>query len=424
VASVARQIVDLPYHPRDLQREVHAELERKRFGVLVCHRRFGKTVLAINELIKQVVSCTRERPRVAYVAPLYRQAKAVAWDYVKHYCRPIPGVTFNEAELRADLPGGRRLQLFGSDNADTLRGIYLDAVVLDEYALMAPRVWSEVLRPALSDRGGTALFIGTPLGSNHFKELYDWGATQPDWVVRTYRASETGILPPEELAAAQAAMSEDHYAQEFECSWTAAIQGAYYGRLVEAAERDGRVTRVPYDPALPVETWWDLGIGDATAIWFAQRLRSGEVHLIDYYEASGEALAHYVQQIQSRPWVWGDHVLPHDVRARALQTGRTTEEAFRELGLKPVVQAAHKIEAGIEAVRVLLPRCWFDAERCRRGLDCLRQYRKTWDDARQIFADRPLHDFTSHGSDAFRYGAMHAPRRGWEPIVYDNRGII
>jgi hypothetical protein len=219
-------------------------------------------------------------------------------------------------------------------------------------------------------------------------------------------------------------MSEDHYAQEFECSWTAAIQGAYYGRLVEAAERDGRVTRVPYDPALPVETWWDLGIGDATAIWFAQRLRSGEVHLIDYYEASGEALAHYVQQIQSRPWVWGDHVLPHDVRARALQTGRTTEEAFRELGLKPVVQAAHKIEAGIEAVRVLLPRCWFDAERCRRGLDCLRQYRKTWDDARQIFADRPLHDFTSHGSDAFRYGAMHAPRRGWEPIVYDNRGII
>jgi len=412
------------YAPRPLQERLHGSL--KRFNVLVAHRRFGKTVFAINELIARAAECERETPRYAYIAPFFNQAKDVAWEYLKRYTAAIPRVAINESELRADLPGGARIRLYGADNPDRLRGLYLDGVVLDEYAQMHPRVWPEVIRPALADREGWAVFIGTPMGRNQFCELYEAARKNDDWLAARFPASATGVIPAVELAAARAAMSEDQYAQEFECSFAAAALGSYYGKPLAQAEAEARIAAVPWAPRLPVVTAWDLGIGDSTAIWFCQQ--SGrEARLIDYYEASGVGLDHYAKLLREKPYVYGDHILPHDAEVRELGTGRSRVETLRSLGIEPRVLPAARIEDGIDAVRNLLPRCWFDAGRCARGLEALRQYRRDYDDRLKAFKARPLHDWTSNAADAFRYLAMGLRRddADWaQPIKYEDRWIV
>ena len=391
------------YAPRPLQTEIHREL--KRFSVLVCHRRFGKTVLCINELIDRALNNDKSRPRYAYVAPLYRQAKQVAWDYLKHYARPLPGVKMNESELRVDLPGDRRIQLYGADNPDALRGIYLDGVVLDEYAQMSPRVWSEVLRPALTDRGGWAIFIGTPRGRNAFWRLYEHARAEPGWYAARHRAGETGVIPAAELEAARRDMSEDEYAQEFECSFEASLPGTYYAKALAEAEAQGRIANAPWDPAVPVHTAWDLGIGDSTCIWFIQQV-GRELHWIDFHEASGVGLDHYAKTLREKPYVYGEHLLPHDARARELGSGRTRVETRAALGIPVRVVPRQAVEDGINAVRNLLPQSWFDADRCARGLEALRNYRREWDDRLGVFHPAPLHDWASHAADAARTAAM------------------
>jgi len=414
----------LPYAARAEQAALHAD--RTRFKAIVAHRRFGKTVFAVVELLLGAMENGRRAPRYAYVAPFYRQAKAVAWDYLKYHGSRVAGARFHESELRCDLPNGARISLYGADDPDSLRGLYLDGVVLDEYAQMDPRAWSEVIRPALADRAGWAVFIGTPLGRNGFWQLYERAKAAPDWRAVLHRASETGVLPATELAAARAAMSEEEYAQEFECSFDAAIRGAYYGKLIAAAEADRRIARVAYEPQLPVHTAWDLGVGDATAIWFFQRLRR-EVRLIDYYESSGVGLDHYARALQARGYGYGDHLLPHDARVQEMGSGKTRVETLQGLGIRPRVLGNHRLEDGINAVRLLLPRCWFDAEKCARGLEALRHYRSEWDERRQAFRERPLHDWSSHAADAFRYLAMGLREPGEErmPLIrYDDRGIV
>jgi phage terminase large subunit len=418
--------IKIPYSPRPLQLDAHDA--GKRFTLLVCHRRFGKTVYSINQLIRAAVTCKLTNPRFAYLAPLYRQAKAVAWDMLKLYSRPIPGMQYNEAELRADFPNGARISLHGTDASDNLRGLGFDGVVLDEYGQMPSRLWPEIIRPALADREGWSIFIGTPKGFNSFYDLYESIKDDPDWYVRIHRASETGYVPQKELDAARKQMSDETYNQEFECSWHAAIQGSYYGRLLDEAMREQRVGKVNHDPALLVETWADLGIADATALWFAQR-NGPEIRLIDYYEASGEALGHYAKVMEDKAkaggWKYGDHVFPHDVRVRSLDTGRTRIEALQSLGIEPSIVPNHRIEDGIESVRRMLKNCWFDELRCKHGLDALRQYRAQYDDARRTFRLKPYHDWASHAADSFRYGCMHAPaQHHWEPLQYDNTGIV
>ena len=280
----------IPYKPRTLQAELHERLDR--FNVLVCHRRFGKTVFAINEMIRLVLSCDKDKPRAAYMCPLFKQAKQVAWDMVKHYSRVVPGVVFNEAELRADYPNGGRLQLFGADNADALRGIYLDGVVLDEYAQISPRAWSEVIRPALADRKGMAIFIGTPQGHNSFYDLYDKAETLKGWNRELYKVSDTKLLDDEELEAMKAEMTEDEYAQELECSWTAAIKGAFWAK--ELVEIESQIRAVPYDANYPVITECDLGIADSFSIWYIQEL-AGEIRVIDYDEYTGMGLPEIIK---------------------------------------------------------------------------------------------------------------------------------
>lgn len=362
-------------------------------------------MLCINELIDRAIRNKLPRPRYAYMAPYYRQAKAVTWDYLKAYTLPIPGTKHHETELRVDLPNGARIQLFGADNYDALRGIYLDGVVLDEYAQMPPKAWTEVIRPALADREGWAVFIGTPKGRNSFWDLYDQACKSDGWFAALYRASETKIMPQAELDAAKKDMTPEEYEQEFECSFTAAILGSYYGALMAQLEGMGQIMRVPPEPGMQVHTAWDLGIGDSTAIWFFQ-LVGKEVHVIDYYEASGAGLDHYAKVLQSKPYVYGGHILPHDAGNNQLSTGTTLQNTLASLGIAGDVLPRADLEDGISAVRMLLPKCWFDAEKCERGIEALRQYRRDFDEKLQAFRVKPLHDWCSHAADAFRYLAV------------------
>jgi phage terminase large subunit len=395
------------YQPRTLQADLHRRL--KRFSVLVCHRRFGKTVLAVNELIDRALRCGRERPRYAYIAPYRNQAKQISWDYLQAHLRPIPGVLFNQAELRADLPNGSRITVYGADNPDSMRGLYFDGVVFDEFAQMPARLWSEIIRPALADRKGWAVWIGTPMGRNSFFEIYEYARTtsDPEWFAAMYKASETGILDPAELDSMRREMAdEDRYQQELECSFQAAVIGAYYGPQMREAEEGNRVTRVPAEPHVKVTTAWDLGIGDSTAIWFCQRVGK-EIRLIDYYEASGVGLEHYAKILQERGYVYGEHLLPHDVRVKELGTGVSRLDTLDKLGLRNVrVIPQLDVADGISAVRGLLPRCWFDTDKTKRGRDALAQYRREYDDRLKAFKSRPLHDWCSHAADAMRYLAV------------------
>ncbi len=403
------QKVSTGYVPRPLQAEIHKSL--RRFNVLVLHRRFGKTVLSINEMNDRALRNTRKNPQYAYIAPTYGQAKRVAWEYIKDFTRKIPGAKANEADLRVDIPRPNRedkirIMLLGAENPGSIRGIYLDGVVLDEYAEMDPTIWSQVIRPALSDREGWAIFIGTPKGQNHFYSLYSQAQSYEDWYVRLFRASETGVIAQSELEAAQREMSEEEYEQEFECSFTAALVGSYYGKLLDKAEKDARICNVPYDPNVPVDTFWDLGIGDTTAIWFCQTVGQ-EFRLIDYLEEGGQGLDFFVRELKKKPYIYREHTLPHDARARELGTGKSREETLRGLGLRQLyILPRWGVDDGIHAVRMLLPKCWFDKVKCERGILALRNYQRKWDSKNQIFLAKPKHDWASHGSDAFRYLAM------------------
>jgi hypothetical protein len=395
--------ITIPYKPRPLQREIHKSL--KRWNLLVCHRRFGKTVFAINELIKQAAKNDKKMPRYAYVAPYYKQAKQIAWDYLKDFTRPIPGIKVNESELRVDFPWGARIQLFGADSPDSMRGLYLDGVVLDEYADMSPRIFSEVLRPALSDREGSAIFIGSAKGGTPFYDLWERVKDEPDWFVKVYPASETGVIAEGELEDARKIMDEDEFNQEYECSWTASIKGAYYGKQLAEAQESDRIGKVPYDPRLPVHTAWDLGVGDSTAIWFYQVLGQ-EIRIIDFHEDSGEGLPYYAKILDQKGYKYGDHWAPHDIQVRELGSGKSRIETAKMLGITFRIVPNLSIDDGINAVRNTIPRCWFDAKACELGLQALRNYRKEYDDRRQEYKPRPLHDWSSHAADAFRYLAV------------------
>jgi hypothetical protein len=392
----------IPYEPREQQEEIHHAIEQHRFTVVVAHRRMGKTVSAINHLIKAAIECDKPNPRFAYIAPTYSQAKRVAWDYLLEYTRPL-NATANIAELRVDF-WGRRVSLYGSDNPDSLRGQYFDGVVIDEVGDQNPRIWNEIIRPALADRLGWACFIGTPKGANHFAELADRAKSEEGWKYLEYKASQTKILPESELKAAYREMGEDKYNQEFECSFNAAVEGSYYGKLINDLERDHHITDFPRDDLCRSFTAWDLGMGDSTAIWVAQVVGK-EIRLLDCVENHGQALDWYVNWLRDNKYEGFTHILPHDVQVRELGTGKSRREVLEEAGLSVTIAPRLSVADGIQAVRRLLPRCWFHP-RTKQGLDALRNYRREHDERRQIFYEKPLHDWSSHFADGFRYLAI------------------
>jgi len=380
----------------------------ERWACIVAHRRAGKTVCCIMDLIRRAIEHKGREPRFAYVAPTYTQAKDVAWSYLKEYTAAIPGIEKSESELSVTFPhNGARIRLYGAENYDRIRGLYLDGVIIDEAGDIDPRAWPEVIRPALSDRRGWATFIGTPKGRNAFHDIHRLADQEPDWYSAKLTASTTGLIAADELRDARRTMTEEQYAQEYECSFDAAVKGAYYGKDVAEAESSNRVGSVPYDKAADVFACWDLGIGDSMALWFGQ-IVGKEWHWIGYYENSGFGLDHYVDYVKGLPFPVHKHYLPHDGDARELQTGKSRRQFLEGRGFRCTVVPQHAVDDGINAVRQRFNRMWFDKVECKRGIDCLRMYRSEFDEKHQTLKPRPLHDWASHGADAIRTGVMGA----------------
>ena len=394
----------IPYAPREAFAPFHYRAER--FACIVAHRRAGKTVAAVNDLIKAALSCDKPNPRFAYVAPWYAQAKDVAWNYLKHYTAPIPGVQHNESELRVDLPNGGRVRLYGADNYDRLRGIYLDGVVLDEFADMDPRAWSEVIRPALADRQGWAAFIGTPKGKNAFYEVFERSAESDDWFSLRLKASETGIVPAHELAALKVEMSANEYEREMEASFDAAIEGAYYADAMKQALDEGRITRLTADPLMTYRAVWDIGgtgvKSDATSIWIVQYV-GREIWVLDYYESQGQPLAVDVAWLRGNGYGNAFCILPHDGKTNDRVHDVSYESALKQSGFETVSipnQGTGAYMMRIEAARRLFPRIWFDEQKTKAGRSALLSYHEKRDAKRNVGLGAD-HDWASHAADAF-----------------------
>lgn len=389
--------------------------------------RAGKTVACINDLIRRAFVDDKVNGRYAYIAPYYSQAKSIAWDYLLRYTEDVR-VNANASELWVELLNGARIRLFGADNPDALRGLYLDGVILDEVADMRPRVWGEIIRPLLADREGWAVFIGTPKGHNFFYEIWKTANASESWFATSIRASTSGLIKAEELKDASQGMTDDQYEQEFECSFEAAILGAYYGKELKILEESGRIAKVGYDRSLPVFTAWDLGYHDDTAIFFYQVTHS-EIHVIDYYSGSGLAIEDYAQAVTSKGYKYERHYLPHDARAKTLASGGKSviEQLANHLGIsKLAIVPSLSVQDGIQAARVMMPRVWFDKDNCESAVELLKQYQREWDEDKKAFRDKPRHDNTSHCADAFRMMAVawreNKPKQEEKPDLFPISG--
>ena len=414
------------YEPRPQFLPFHSS--GKRWAVIVAHRRAGKTVACIMELLTCALATSKQAARYAYIAPFREQAKTVAWNYLKHYATPVVKDTekdFRESDLEVRLFNGSTVRLFGADNPNALRGMYLDGVVMDEYADMRPSLWGEVIRPTLSDRKGWAVFIGTPRGRNAFYDIYEQSKTDDSWFHLTLKASETGLLAPEELADARKTMTENQYEQEYECSFDAAVIGAVYAKELAATRKAGRVKRVPYDASRLVYCAFDIGRRDATAIWFYQVI-SAEVRILEYFEDNMEAAPYYASLLKRKGYNYDTVYLPHDADKGEAATGVTFAEVIRSNGFKVEVLKALSVEDGINAARMLFPRCIFDEDGCSAGLEALQNYKWGYNARMDELKTAPVHDWASHGADAFRYLAISVKagieaRPSSKPISYPKR---
>jgi hypothetical protein len=409
----------LPFTPRDWQRPLLRDNAAR--VVAVVHRRAGKSEALIWRGLRKAATWTRPHlpkegrnltanpPRVVHVLPLRVQwSRTGMWDRVTQAARAFPGAEVLKQDMQVRFPGGGLYQAGGMDNPESWRGGYADEVIEDEADDVLAGGLDMVVEPMLSDYLGTRLYSGTPKGNGRLQARYDEAGHTAGMSRYLLRWQDTGTLTAEAISRLRSRLSAEEFAQELECSFTAPNAGSYYSALLDAAERDGRIRAVPYEPRLPVETWWDLGMDDSTAIWFVQVAPAGEVRVIDYLEGSGEGLTFYAQQLALKGYVYSRHRLPHDVQVRELGTGRSRLETLQSLGVRPVEPGRTlPVEDGRNAVRLLLPRCWFDAEKTAAGRKHLRRYRREWIEDREVWSSKAVHDSSSHAADAFREGAVN-----------------
>lgn len=410
--------------PREYQKPALRAFGRgiKRL-VLIWHRRAGKDDVALNVA---AVEAMREVGEYWHMLPEAAQSRKAIWEAVDPHTgkRRIDQAfplelreTTRETDMMIRFINGSVWRVVGSDNYDSLVGTTPRGIVFSEFALAKPAAW-DYLRAILAANGGWAMFITTPRGDNHAKQLYDYGLTAEGWFSQRLTVDETGVFTQDQLDRELAEMQDRHgpedglalFDQEYRCSFVAPLIGSYYARLIEAAEKQGRVGTVAIDPRHPVHSAWDLGVADSTAIWCFQVTPNG-IRVVDYFEATGQGIEYYAEWLDKKGY-HGKDLLPHDARQR-MPIGnppRTRIEIMLELGRKPQLVPLHHVPDGISAVRKTLPLCIFDTK-CAPGLRALRNYRRQWNDDRKIFADAPLHDWASHGSDAFRTLAM-----GWITI--------
>jgi len=411
--------ITLPHRfaPRGYQLSVLSALDSgiKR-AVCVWHRRAGKDKTGLNYMIKEM---GKKVGVYYYFMPTYNQGRKIIWDgidrsgmrFIEHFPKDLIAGKPNESEMKIRFKNGSLFQIVGTDRIDTIVGTNPIGTVFSEYALQNPQAW-DFIRPILRENKGWALFLYTPRGHNHGYELYNMAQLNPDWFCQmltvddTLRPNKTSVITPEDIEAERKeGMDEDLIQQEYYCSFEGAMSGSYYGRYLQKAIEEGRVTDVPYDYNLKVNTAWDLGIGDSMAIWFFQ-IHSNTFRLIDYYESSGESLVHYVKVLEDKKYLYEKHYAPHDIKVRELTTGKTRLETARKLGINFQVIPNFPLEEGIDAGRRIFNRCWFDKVKVKQGIDALMNYHKEYDEKRQEFKQHPVHDWSSHAADAYRMLAL------------------
>lgn len=385
---------------------------KQRWACVIAHRRAGKTVAMCADLVIGALECDKAKPQFAYLAPFRDQAKRVAWAYLKDLTKELWSKPPNESELKLTIHNGHgdqsTIYVAGADNPDALRGMYFDGVVLDEVGQIRPSAWYSVLRPALSDRQGWAIWAGTPAGKNFFWQLREEARLNPHThLLLELPASKTNILHPDELRDAQAQMTPETYAVEYEISFDASLPGAYYAKQIGELYERKQVGDFAVDPAVEVDLVADLGFTDSCSWWGWQTTRDGH-RVVEFYEADGQPIAHYIDWVKTRPYKVGQVFLPHDAKAKSLQTGKSIIEQFLSAGITPRLVPELSLQDGIEAARLTLPKCYFDEVKTYEGLEHLRAYQREWDERTQTYRNRPKHDQHSHASDAFRYLALAA----------------
>lgn len=405
VETAANNAIVLDYEPRDAFIDFHQR--ENRFAAMVVHRRAGKTVAALHDIVIKALRTTKKEPRYAYVAPYYSQAKSIAWTYLKNAVRDF-ALEMRESELSVRLPNGATIRLFGADNPDTLRGLYFDGIVLDEFGDFRPKLYGEVILPTIADRQGWLLAIGTPKGKNNaFYQICQKAKYSETWYFKELKASTSGLLPDSELAMMREQMSEEQYAQEFEISFSAALLGTYYSKQIAEAEKENRINgRFDYDPNFPVFAAADIGVSDSTVFWFWQQRPDG-ICVFDLEYNHSQPIQHYIDMLKSKPYDYEKVWLPHDARARSLQTGKSTVEQILQSQLPADIVPMLKVQHGIDAVRATFPNIYFNP-RVEYGIEALRVYRRKYDEVNKVFLDKPLHDWASDFADAFRYMCLIA----------------
>lgn len=404
----APKVITIPYTPRKHFRPIHDSL--KRLQCVVAHRRAGKTVALANHLIRAALSNKRQfpAPRYAYVGPSFAQAKDLVWGYFKHYLHGIcDAKDFSESELTVTLPNGAKISLYGGSAAyERMRGLYFDGVVMDEFAMLDPKAWTTVIRPTLSDYRGWAIVSGTADGDDHFHELVKRAKVEDEWDLHIIPVTDTDALHSDEVEEMRKEMASNpgSFDREMMCNFESPVAGAYYAELMNDAEMEQRITNVPYQKNLRTVAIWDLGISDYMSIWIWQRAGK-EWHIVDYFQDHGKNLAHYVNLIGEAGYRNVAHLMPHDIRARELATGKSRYEVMvDDLGCDVYIVPNHTVEDRINAVRNILPICYFDRERTPEGRRALKAYRSGKSDT--LGFTKPVHNWASHGADAFGHGAV------------------
>lgn len=415
-----REVISLPYkyEARNYQQPLWSAMglikgvktEEYKRGILLWHRRSGKDLTMWNIMICKALS---RKGMYFYIFPSYTQGKKILWDgmtsggmkFTDYIPKQLVVRKVND-EMKVELLNGSIIQIIGAENVDTLVGTNPLGVVFSEYSLQDPTAWG-FIRPILLVNDGWAYFTFTPRGKNHAYTLWQMAKKDPKWLKYKQTVDDTHVLTKEQLEHEKKEMYELYgdnslFNQEYYCSFETSLQGSVYGKQFDDLDKEGRITKCPYEPKLPVYTAWDIGVHDYTAIWFAQFVNR-QIRLIDYYESNNEGISHYVKKLQEKPYVYGEHYAPFDIQVKEWGAEKTRWESAKDLGIRfrPVPKIPK--QDGIDQVRAVLPRCWFDADKCEVGLNALRSYHREWDDKYKIYKDSPAKGWTNHSSDSFRY---------------------
>lgn len=406
------------FEPRKYQLDALEALDNGIKRAVICWARgLGKDLFAMNYLIKKAW----EQPGVyLHCFPNYNQAKRAIWKSVHtthtgesiSYMDHIPKELIkhkNSSEMMVEFQNGSIYAVMGLDgkNAQRARGMNPTFVILSEYAFMDPESW-RTLEPRVKQNKGTAIFISTPNGQNHFYELFNYAKKDKNYYSSLVTVSDAGTLDDSDIEQLRLeGVPEDFIQQEYFCSFQRGAEGSYYGKLIQKARDDERICELPIIPDLPIHTSWDIGIGDSTSIFCFQILRNGNYHFVYYYENQGEGLEHYIKHLNNykkqNDFEYGTHLVPHDMQNKEFTSGVDRIQTAREFGFEMTVVPRKPIDEGIQAVRSILPLSYFDAKKCAHGLKCLDFYRKKWNDSLKVYYNEPLHDKWSHGADSFRY---------------------